>query len=341
MQTETPPSRLRNVFHVFLCIVLTLYGLWCGAALFFDVRIAWMRIPSILLFLAALALSLCLLKGFRNRLLACLACCLIVTVWWLSLRPSNHEKWQADVSRLASGDVSGSIITLHNVRDCDYRAELDYTCKWLTRTVDLNKLRGMDLFMDYWGSPYIAHTILSFDFGDGHPVAFSIEARKQIGQSYSAVRGFFRQYTLISVVSGERDVIRLRTNYRKDEDIYLFHTTATVPFMRQLFLDYVAFTNQLHDHAEWYNAITSNCTTEIFHLKAMHSQPFHLAILLNGKGDAMEYKLGNLATDGLSFDELKKRAYINPAAKAADKDPNFSERIREGRPGFENLSAAH
>jgi hypothetical protein len=36
----------------------------------------------------------------------------------------------------------------------------------------------------------------------------------------------------------------------------------------------------------------------------------------------------------LPFLELKNRAYINPAARAADKDPNFSEHIRENRPGF-------
>ena len=93
--------------------------------------------------------------------------------------------------------------------------------------------------------------------------------------------------------------------------------------------------HDLHDHTKWYNAIPDNCTTQIFQLQAMRSQPWKLAILLNGKADEMSYKKGNLATDGMPFDELKRRAYINPAAQAANDDPNFSARIRAGRPGFQ------
>ena len=215
----------------------------------------------------------------------------------------------------------------------DYRTELDYTCTWSTLDVDLTRIQGVDLFMNYWGSPWIAHTIVSFDLGNGQHIAFSIETRKQVGQTYSALRGFFRQYTLISVVSDERDLVRLRTNYRHGEDLYLYHTRATPAFARSLFLDYAAMTNRLYSHPQWYNAITHNCTTEIFTFEAMKSHPFDWRILLNGKADQMEYQRGELAGD-LPFPELKQRAYINPAARAADKDPNFSVKIREGRPGF-------
>ncbi len=337
-------SQLRKFFRIcgaiFVCVVALLLALWAVAALYFDVRIAWLRFPCIAAYLLAMIAVLVYVKGFRRRILGCALCSLIVMLWWFTLRPSNYGDWQGDVARTAHAEINGNLVTLSSVRSCDYLAELDYTCQWLTRQVDLDKLRGLDLFMNYWGSPWIAHTILSFDFGDGHPVSFSIEARKHAGQSYSAIRGFFRQFTLISTVSDERDVVRLRTNYRKGEDLYLYHTTATLPFARALFLDYARFTNQLNDHPQWYNALTGNCTTEIFHLETMRSQPFDIAILLNGKGDVMEYRLGNLAGDGLPFDELKKRAYINPAAKAANDDPNFSIKIREGRPGFPAAAVA-
>ena len=39
-------------------------------------------------------------------------------------------------------------------------------------------------------------------------------------------------------------------------------------------------------------------------------------------------------SDGLSFPELQKQALINPAAKAANDSPDFSELIRKGRVGF-------
>jgi len=325
---------VRNLGAGVVSLVLLLMTVWAMAALCFDVRVAWLRVPCAIVYLLAVAAAVLIPKRFWYRVAGCVGCFLIVLVWWLSLKPSNEGDWQADVSRLAYGSVNGDHVTLYDTRSCDYRAEFDYTCEWPTREVDVSQIRGMDLFVDYWGSPWIAHTILSFDLGNGQHIAFSIEARKHVGESYSAIRGFFRQFTLISIVSDERDVVRLRTNYRKDEDLYLFHTTATPAFARSLFLDYIHFTNFLHDHPKWYNALTSNCTTEIFTLKTMSTLQRNWTILLNGKGAAEQYREGNLAGDGLPFDELMKRAYINPAAKAADKDLEFSEKIRVDRPGF-------
>ncbi|HEX3437125.1 MAG TPA: DUF4105 domain-containing protein [Pseudacidobacterium sp.] len=324
----------RKIAHAFVYLLLLLLTAWAVAALYFDVRFAWLRLPAIVLYLGVVIWLALRCRRFWRRVQSCIACFLVVLGWWLSLKPSNDGNWQTDVSRLAYGSVNGDQVTIYNMRSCDYRAEFDYTCQWLTREVDLNQIRGVDIFLDYWGSPWIAHTILSFDVGNGQHIAFSIEARKHVGQSYSAIRGFFRQFTLISIVSDERDVVRLRTNYRQNENLYLYHTRATPGFARALFLDYIHFTNALHDRPQWYNAATHNCTTEIFALRTMRSQPRNWTILLNGKGDEAQYRDGNIAGDGLPFDELKRRAYINPAAKAADKDPDFSEQIRENRPGF-------
>jgi hypothetical protein len=329
-------SLICKVGRSFVWLVVLLMTIWAVAALCFDVRIAWLRVPCVATYLVAVSAAVLKVKRFWYRVLGCIGCFVVVLVWWLSLLPSNEGNWQADVSQLAYGQVNGDHVTIYHTRSCDYRAEFDYTCAWPVREVDLSQIRGMDVFVDYWGSPWIAHTIMSFDVGGGRHVAFSIEARKYVGQSYSAIRGFFRQFTLISVVSDERDVVRLRTNYRVGEDLYLFHTTANPAFARSLFLDYIGFTNYLHDHPKWYNAATHNCTTEIFALKTMSTLQRNWTILLNGKGAAEQYREGNLAGDGLPFGELMKRAYINPAAKLADKDPGFSAKIREGRPGFEH-----
>jgi hypothetical protein len=307
--------------------------LWSALALYFDFPIAKLRVASLTLYLLIVAAIFHFAKRRPHCLLACLFCWILVLAWWLTLKPSNSERWQMDVSRQASIDLAGNHAVIHNFRQCDYRSELDYTCKWSDREVDLARIQGVDLFMDYWNSPWIAHTIVSFEVDDGQHIAFSIETRKQVGQTYSAVRGFFRQYTLISVVSDERDLVRLRTNYRQGEDLYLYHTRATPAFSRDLFLNYVNMTNQLFEHPQWYNAITHNCTTEIFTFQTMKSRPHDWRILLNGKADEMEYAQGELAGD-LPFTELKQRAYINHAAQAADQDPQFSARIREGRPGF-------
>jgi len=306
-----------------------LASVWAVMALAIDLPFPRLRIFAAVVYGLAIVFVL-----FKRRLLVGLFCFLAVLIWWVTLRPSNDKQWGADQSRTAWADVDGSEVTIHNLRDCDYRAEFDYNCQWLTRTVDLNQIEGVDLFMNYWGSPLIAHTILSFKVRGETPIAFSIETRRQKGQTYSALLGFFRQFTLISVVSDERDLIRVRTNHRHGEDLYLYRTSATPAFAQSLFLNYIGMTNQLHDHPQWYNAITHNCTTEIYTLKSMKEQPFDWRILLNGKADEMAYEKGLIVTGGLPFKELKQHAWINPAAKQADHAADFSARIRENRPGF-------
>jgi hypothetical protein len=330
---QQAPRFVRALKATAVYTAIALITLWATLALFFDLPFAHARIVTACAYILLIAAILHFARRRWQRFVGSLLCFLLVLSWWLTLKPSSNQPWQTDVSKLASIDITNNHAIIHNFRQCDYRTELDYTCTWSTLDIDLAQIQGVDLFMNYWGSPWIAHTIVSFDLGRGQHVAFSIETRKQVGQTYSALRGFFRQYTLISVVSDERDLVRLRTNYRDREDLYLYHTRATPVFARSLFLDYAAMTNRLYSHPQWYNAITHNCTTEIFTFKTMKDHPFDWRILLNGKADEMEYQRGELAGD-LPFPELKQRAYINPAARAADKDPQFSVRIREGRPGF-------
>jgi hypothetical protein len=252
--------------------------------------------------------------------------------WWLAIPPSNDRPWYPDVARLPYGTVNGHLLTLHNVRDFDYRSETDYRQHWETRTYDLNKLQGVDLFLSYWGSPAIAHTIASWEFADQPPLAISIEARKAEGQSYSAVRGFFRQYMLYYVVADERDVIRLRTNYR-GEEVYLYRIRMPLDHARALLLQYVADINRLAEHPRWYNALTQSCTTTIrYHLKHIGpTRPWNWRILVNGYLDELMYQRDAIDTS-LPFPELRARSDITAKAKAADNSPDFSQRIREGLP---------
>jgi len=324
---------------------LLLFALWCVAALWFDVRRGWLRYPAAFVFV--LLFGACVFRVRRPwlRLAVCAACCLAVLLWWLSLKPSNTRDWKPDVSRTAWAEVHADHVVIHEVRNCDYRTDSDFTCKWETRAYDLSRLRGGDIFFVYWGSPWIAHTIVSFQFGAADHIAFSIETRKVIGQSYSALLGFFRQYELIYIPADERDVIRLRTNYRHGEhglgeDVYLYHLTADPVRLRARFLEYVERLNELHAHPEWYNALTKNCTTSIFAQREDSPgavpafRAWNWRVLLNGRLDELADQRGAFAGD-LPFEELKKRAYINPVARAAGNDPAFSQVIREGRPGFE------
>ena len=173
---------------------------------------------------------------------------------------------------------------------------------------------------------------MSFQFADGPPLCFSIETRKTVGQQYSTLEGFYRRYTLIYVVADERDCIRLRTNYRR-EDVYLYHTLASPAQARQRFREYINTINILHENPRWYNAVTSNCTTSIRTQRAANlRKPWDWRILLNGKMDEMLFRDHAIATGGLPLSELKQRSLINEAARTADQNPDFSRVIRAGLP---------
>jgi hypothetical protein len=313
--------------------------LWGSAALWFDFPREYWKLPLIVLYLLFLGIGLWRFTGARKKFAVVVVGFLVVLTWWLSLKPSNNRNWQPDVAQTPWSERRGDQVTIHNIRNCDYRAEFEYACQWDSRTVSLSKINGMDLFITYWGSPWIAHPIVSFDIAGESPLPMSIETRKEVGETYSAVRGFFRYYELIYIVSTERDVVRLRTNYRKDEEVYLFHTKASPQLAQAVFLDYLQRANQLHDKPEWYNAATDNCTTNVaVHVRdAEHDiLPLDWRILLNGKSDEMLYQEGYIAGN-LPFTQLKEDAHINAAARAANDDPDFSVRIREGRPGFTAL----
>jgi hypothetical protein len=259
----------------------------------------------------------------------------LVLAWWLTLQPSNDRDWQPDLAVLAYADLEGNKVTLHNIRNNDYRTETDFEVRHYDKIFDLDKLRSADFYMVYWGSPHMAHTMVSFGFEGGDYLCFSIETRKEKGEGYSAVKGLFRQFELIYVVGEERDLVRLRTNYRKGEDAYLYRLRASPEQIRTFFLAYLQRVNELHRRPEWYSAITHNCTTSIRLQRAASDRaPWDWRMLVNGYGDQLLYERGMITTN-LALAGLKQQAHINARARAADQAADFSRQIRQGVPGVE------
>lgn len=329
---------MKLLFLVLLWIAIIAAACWSFAALAVDMPGAPLRVGASCLLALVLTGIIWRVRGRWMKAAAAFVPLFLVLVWWLGLSPSNDRAWQADVAKLAFADIDGDIITVHNVRNAEYRTESDYTPHWETRRYDLRQLRGIDLFITYWGSPWIAHPILSFDFGTGGHLAISVETRKEVGEEYSALLGFFRQYELIYVMADERDLIRLRTNYRVGETVYLYHTTATPEVARAVFVSYLQTVNAMVKQPVWYNAITSNCTTGIrIHTAGIDgagAPDWNWRLLLNGKADEYAYAHGRMAGD-LPFVALKAQAEINAVARTADQAVDFSEIIRHSRVGFD------
>ncbi len=315
--------------------VLLLLTIWSAAALYFDVRVSWLRIPILTLFLAAVATVWIRVKGRWRKMGLTAIAWVLVLAWWFTLQPSHNRNWQRDVALLPYADVEGNKVTVHNVRNCDYRSETDFDVRYYDKSYDLDALHSVDLCLVYWGSPHMAHTMVSFGFEGGAYLCFSIETRKESGEGYSAVKGLFRQFELIYIAADERDVVRLRTNYRQGEDAYLFRLLASPEKAREFFLSYVRRMNSLHERPEWYSAITQNCTTSMRMQRAATDRaPWDWRMLVNGHGDELLYERGLVATN-LPLAELKQRGHINARAQAADKAEDFSRQIRQDVPGID------
>lgn len=306
--------------------------LWAFGALWFDFPDADLRSAVAIAFgLVAVLVALLVRPHWRAKL-GLITGIVLVLLWWLTLQPRQFRDWKPEVGLTAHAEIDGDAVTIHNLRNFDYRTETDFTPRYETRRLDLRNLRGVDIFINYWGSPYMAHPILSFDFGRDGRICFSIETRPEKGESYSALGGLYRQFELIYVVADERDVIRVRSNYRKGEDVYLYHLNA--PRARESFMEYIRTINELHLMPRWYNAITDNCTSAIRQQRAASERaPWDWRMLVNGYGDELLYE--KRAIDcSLPFAELKRISRVNDRAKAADRDSDFSEKIRAGLPGM-------
>jgi hypothetical protein len=308
---------------------------WAGMAAFFSTPPLRERLLVIALFVLAQALSAWLPAELSRKALCSAGVFLFFLAWWTGIRPSNDRDWNPDVAVLPYVETAGGNVKLRNIRNNSYRAEFDYTPRYYDKTFGLDDLRSLDLFLGYWGPKHIAHTMLSFGLADGSYFCVSIETRKTRGQKFSSIRGLFKQYELIYVLGDERDLVRLRTAYRRDEHMYLFRLEADRPMIRTIFLEYAAAMNELRARPRWYNAFTANCTTSIWKHVVPHYPKLKMdwRLIFSGYSDRMVYDLG-LVDTALPFEELKRKSYVNPASNAAGDSPAYSALIRKGLPGF-------
>lgn len=328
------PGRL--VLSVLVGLVTFISGTWAALALWYQLpgggvartvgSVLWALLVIALVVVAISRRSWLPLAFYVVAFAALLA-------WWSTIRPSNQHVWSDDVAQLMSGKVEGNRVTLTNVRNFTWRTEDDHDIRWETRTYDLDQLVSADAVLSYWGSQAIAHAMISFGFSDGQHVVFSVEIRKKRGQQYSAVGGFFKQFEMILTAADERDIIRVRTNVRGEDD-YLYPLVMPPAAMRELFVSYVQAANHLVDHPAFYNTVTSNCTTIVYGMarKIDPGLPHDARLLLTGYLPGYLYEIGAL-DQTVSLDQLRQRGRVTDRARASLPTDDFSRVIRLGLHG--------
>jgi hypothetical protein len=248
-----------------------------------------------------------------------------------SLRPSNDREWSPDQAVPATAEFHGNEVTVRNIRHIDYRTLTDYTVGHYDKTFDLDKLTSVDfIVVPFNDMPNVGHTMLSFGFEDRDYLGVSVEIRKEKGESYGPLKGFFRQYELMYVVADERDLV-LRRVVLDLSDVYVHRTRATPAQARTLLIDVMNRVNKLAREPEFYNTLTNNCTTNIRnHINHLLPDrvPYDYRVLLPGNSDRLAFDLGLLRTEE-PFEQARLHARVNYLAYLHREAPDFSVQIRQ------------
>jgi hypothetical protein len=207
-----------------------------------------------------------------------------------------------------------------------------FKIEYYNKTFDVNKIDRLNLFLSYRdGNKKIAHAIYSFGFKNGDHLAISSEIRMTKGVEQSLLGGMFNEYEILYILADERDVIKLRTNYRKEE-VYLYKIKPKggIKAIKEFFIYVMNKVNTFEDKPEFYNTFTTNCLTSLLHdleHSAHRKIPFDYRMIMNGSFDQLLYERGTVETYGLSFPELKKVSHINQYVESDT--TNFSKKIRQ------------
>ena len=318
----------------FLAAAFYLFGVWAwtAGALYYDAgqRSGWGWLWVLLWTTLCLALLVCI-HPFWIPLVWISFMVAGVVGWWLTLKPSHDRTWDQNFSQLPRMTIKDDTLTVHEMRNTEYRSLEDYDCHYEDRQYKLSKLCGIDFLMLFWGSEFMSHPMAVFDFGNDQHLCISIEVRYRLNESYSVMRSIYRQNELMYVVCDERDAILRRTMYSENHDVYLYRLQLREEELRIILDDYIRQINKIYERPRWYNVITANCTTSIYR-QLTHQPNWNWRMLVNGQLDRMMYQRGTFF-QGLPFDELKTRCWINRRANEAQRD-SFSREIRQGLPGF-------
>jgi Domain of unknown function (DUF4105) len=305
---------------------------WATLAIYYS-NLPWagMRLTMAAVFAAFTIWAVWFSRQRRMSVIA-IALFLGVAAWWTTIRPSHDRPWRPEVAVMPRAFIDGDRVRLTGVRDFDYRTRDDFTVHYEERELQLSHLTALDFYVSYFMAGPVGHTFLSFIFDNAPPLSISIETRPELGEGFAPIASMFKQFELIYVVGDERDLVRVRSNYRH-EAVYLYRLNTSPDDARRLLLVYLARINQLADRPEYYHLLTNSCTINIVRYANAAGRVGRLDIrhVLNGLVDSYLYYSGRIDT-ALPFDELRRLSLINQDAEAADSAPDFSQRIRASRP---------
>ncbi|SCZ68537.1 protein of unknown function [Epibacterium ulvae] len=315
-------------FHGLFGLTLLAYGAWSTTAIWLNLS----GVPRILALglLFGLVLATLAARIYKRSWgwLGFVLSAVVVTGWYQTIQPRADREWATDVSRGVKALVDGSHVTLTNLRDFKWQSEDSATERWITQDFDLDQLDSVEMLTSVWSNPDIAHLLVSFGFADGKRVVFSVEIRREKGEKFSEIGGFFRQFELVLIGATERDIVKLRTDYR-GEEVRMFPVNLTPDQRRALFMSYVGLAQELERKPRFYNTISANCTTVVYGLarNLKSDLPLRKSLILSGRLPQYLDGLGVLGGDG-TLQERHNAALLPGPAERETSDLPYSQAIR-------------
>ncbi len=321
-------------FMITLRLLMLPVWLWSIGALYYsNLPWSWTRTAAAWILALTIPLALIFLPRRNRTMIVSYGCFLSIAIWYILIPASNRGDWRTGNQVLPFAVTNGDNVTINRIRDYDYRSENDFKEQYESRTYDIRRLRTLDILLSYWdNNKSVAHMMLSFGFDDGNFLAVSVETRLKKGQVQGGLPGFFKQYGVICILADERDLIRLRTDFR-GEKVYLYRLKMEPEEVRLIFKDILRRTNTLISHPKFYNTLTFNCVTSLIpslRVARTHQRyKWDYRVMLNGLSDHLMWERGLLiGGNHMTFEKLKEISLVNQYLSPGYNPKQYSRLIR-------------
>lgn len=232
-------------------------------------------------------------------------------------QPSHDRNWRAEIAIMPQVAVNGSNYAIDHVRDWTYSRSDILSEAYHGGVYDSDELVGTYLMVEpFGGSDAIAHTLILFEFTDDRMLALTIEARKEEGEIYSAIKGALNTFELVYLWAEARDVLTRRARYLEHE-IFVYPIALSKSERKSFFGALVAETNRLYERPRFYNTLFSNCTNELAKTAGLK---WNSAFITTGYAPQHLFKVGTIPgkAEGIDFARMKDAAHVTTLIKQAD-----------------------
>lgn len=250
--------------------------------------------------------------------------------YWMSAVAENDAQsdrpWLSEQELAVTAAInSDESYTLYNVRDWMYGDKSVVSQVWKDVTVHPKDITKMWFVLEPFSDwEAVGHTLLTFEFADGTTLSFSVEARREADEEYSALQGMTPKYELAYQWGTERDFVTRRLLYL-DHPLRRYPLNVTPEQAQAIFTALIDETAFLEKYPRWYNTMLDNCTNTLAHevnKLAPDALPYDISWNLTGYADRYLMKEGwinkidnSVKKTQEQFDLTKQKAEILESAQ--------------------------